>query len=369
MQGPPRELEIGPLRLFLGTPAKVGAPVMALITSAIWFQRGAIYTRVRDNPSLIPAGLVGVLILTLIILASLWVEHNAQRRYWLQRGERLALQAPLAPAPWPLPLLERMPDPLEWIMGPFLRSPQGQAMAELWRDARMGERPSRYVLLLAGAFILGYLFGTRIGGGLLGVGLGVVFALFPRQWVHNRAQAYRRRFGEQLPLALDALAAGLSAGLSFPQAVDYAARELPDPVGGAFERLSRRMELGLPVEEAMQKMHAEHPDESLALVLDGISLQRQFGGDLVEMLEETARLLRERVELEREVRAITAQGRLSGWVVAALVPVSAAILLFTNPLYINVLFETVVGQALTVLALMMQLVGLWIISRLIRIRY
>ncbi len=364
-----REWEIGGLRFFLGTPAKVGAPLMALITGVTWFLRGAIHARVRAQPSLIPAGLLAVLVLIIILLAGLWSEHIVMRRQWLRRGQQVALDGPLAPAPWPLPLLQRLPDPLEWVLGPLLRTARGRAMAELWRDAGMGERPSRYILLLGGTALLGYLFGTRIGGGLLGAGVALVFALLPRQWVHGRAQSYRRRFGEQLPLALDALAAGLSAGLSFPQAVGYAAQELPQPIGGAMQRLARRMALGLPVEEAMQQMHDEHPDESLALVIDGIALQRQFGGDLVSMLEETARLLRERVELEREVRAITAQGRLSGWVVAALVPVSAGILLFTNPVYINVLFETVIGQALAVLALMMQLVGLWIISRLIRIRY
>jgi len=87
------------------------------------------------------------------------------------------------------------------------------------------------------------------------------------------------------------------------------------------------------------------------------------------MLEESADLLRGRVELEREVRAVTTQGRLTGTVIAALVPVSAGILLAFNPRYIDVLFDTLIGQLLVVVAFVLQLVGWAIISRMVRIRY
>jgi tight adherence protein B len=87
------------------------------------------------------------------------------------------------------------------------------------------------------------------------------------------------------------------------------------------------------------------------------------------MLEESADLLRGRVELEREVRAVTTQGRLTGSVIAALVPVSAGILLAFNPRYIDVLFDTLIGQLLVVVAFVLQLVGWAIISRMVRIRY
>ncbi len=106
-----------------------------------------------------------------------------------------------------------------------------------------------------------------------------------------------------------------------------------------------------------------------ALAVEGILLQRQYGGDLVRLLGETADLLRMRLELEREVRAVTSQARLSGAVVAGLVPVSASLLLVTNPTYIDVLFETLPGQILLVVALILQLSGWAVLSRLVRIRY
>jgi len=193
--------------------------------------------------------------------------------------------------------------------------------------------------------------------------------ILPRQIVMSRAEAGRRRFGEQLPQTLDALASGLSAGLSFQQAIRYAAEELPDPSAGAMKHLDRGIQLGRPVESALRGLEVEHPEESFGLVVDSIVLQRQFGGDLVAMFGQTAALLRERLELEQEVRAVTAQGRLSGLIIATLVPVSAGILLVFNPRYVDVLFDSLVGQILLVLVMILQLAGWAIISRIVRIRY
>jgi tight adherence protein B len=224
-------------------------------------------------------------------------------------------------------------------------------------------------VLLGAAAVAGWLAGDRTAGPVLSLAFAVSLPLLPWRVVGGRAATGRRRFGEQLPQALDALAAGLAAGLSFPQAVAYARVELPEPMAEALAGLSRRMALGHPVESALKGLLEKHPEESLALVVDGIVLQRQFGGDMVAMLEDTAGLLRERVEWEREVLAITAQGRLSGAVIAGLVPVSAGILLVSNPRYIDVLFDTLLGQVLLVFALILQLAGWAIISRLVRIRF
>ena len=236
-------------------------------------------------------------------------------------------------------------------------------------DADLGDKPSRYLLLLGLAALAGGLFGDRVAGPVVGFALALGCPCLPRSIVASRAAARRRRFGEQLPQALDSLAAGLSAGLSLQQAVEFSCQELPDPAGRVLAKLWRRMMLGFPAEEALRSLLEEHQEESLALVIEGIVLQRQFGGDLVRMLEEMGDLLRQRVELDREVRAVTTQGRLSSFVIAGLVPVSAGMLLMFNPRYVDVLFDTLPGQVLLVIALLLLFVGWWIISRLIRVRY
>jgi tight adherence protein B len=172
-----------------------------------------------------------------------------------------------------------------------------------------------------------------------------------------------------MPQALDSLAAGLSAGLSLHQAVDYACEELPSPISGVFARLSWRLNLGSPLRQAMQAEQRRRENEPLAMIAEGLILQQRYGGDLIRMLENTAAILRERIELEREVHAVTTQGRFSGWVIAALMPVSAGLLFTFNPHYAEVLLKTTLGQVLIVLALSLQFIGWAVISRLIRVRY
>jgi tight adherence protein B len=299
---------------------------------------------------------------------TLGIEHDALRHAWRARiADWLHLErvGPAALADW----WKRIPDPFEALTRPLLRLAPFRRAAQDWVEAGLGPRRSRAILGLAATAIVGWLVGARIAGPLFGLSLALALPLAPRAWIAGRAEAARRRFGDQMPAVLDALASGLAAGLSFPQAISYAAEELPRPAGDALRTLSRRMTLGFHVGQALNSLLDVYPEESLGLVVDGINLQRQFGGDLVRMLSETGARLRERNELEQEVRAVTAQGRLSGWVLAALVPVSAGLLLVSNPRYIDVLFDTWIGQLLLVFSLALQLAGWAVISRLVRIAY
>lgn len=347
----------------------VGGLLMALVTTLSWSLRVALHRFAAAHAAVFSATAVGAATIGICLAAVLWVENASLRRRWRERTRREAGLTALAPAPPWRRWLGKIPDPLEWLAGPLLRTSAGGHLARDWADAGLGGRASRYLLLLLGVAFVGWALGARIGGVVLGASLAAVLPLLPRALVVGRAQAGRRQFGEQLPAALDTLAAGLAAGLSFHGALEFANQELPEPVAGAFRRLSRRISLGHPVAIALRDLHARRGDEGLALVVEGIALQRRFGGDMVRMLNELADLLRARIELEREVRAVTTQGRLSGYIIGGLVPVSAGLLLTLNPRYVDVLFDTLIGQALIVIALLLQLAGWVIISRMIRFRY
>jgi len=352
-----------------GPRVMAGAIVIAMLAGTTWVVRDRLHAALIERPALLVASFVGLLITWVILIAALWFEHSLQRRFWKRRAERLTGIGRLAFPGWAERLARRAPDPLEWLAGPVLRTVMGQRMAQDWNEAGLGTKASRYLALLAASVALGWVLGARIAGPVLAVAFALLTPVGPHQWIRSRAAGARRRFGEQLPQALDTLAAGLAAGLSFEQALQYAGDELPDPVGGSFAHLARRVSLGVPIDEALASLLEAHPEESLALTVDGIVLQRRFGGDMVAMLEETAQLLREKVELEREVRAVTVQGRLSGVVVSGLVPVSAALLLVFNPRYMDILFETLIGQVLTAIALLLLFSGWVVISRLVRITY
>jgi tight adherence protein B len=342
---------------------------MSLAVALGWFFRHHLHIIVHDVPQMVPAIFAALVVLGLTLVAILWCESEVQRRRFLQRATRVTgLKSLQSPGPFVL-MLRSFPDPLDWACTPLFRTSTGLRLAEDWTDAGFGDKPSRYMLILALAALSGMCLGDRVAGPVVGLAFALVLPLLPRSVVANRASSQRRRFGEQLPQALDSISSGLAAGLSFQQAVEFSLQELPDPVANAMAKLWRRMALGFPVEEALHSLLQERQEESLGLVIEGIILQRQFGGDQVRMLEEMSDLLRERVELEREVRAVTTQGRLSAYVVAGLVPVSAAMLLMFNPHYVDVLFETLAGQMLLILALLLLLVGWWIISRMMRMRY
>jgi len=346
-----------------------GIAIIAALSTGVWLARAKLHGMVQSWPSMVPATFVLLIVVWSLLVLSLWIESAALRQAWRQRTAQVADLPGLKPESVARRLASRFPDPLERLTGPLFATRRGQAMASEWLDAGLGRKPSRYLLLLAAVAILGGLAGARIGGAVLAAALVIAAPILPWQWVTRRAEAGRRAFGEQLPHTLDVLASGLAAGLSFQQGVEYAAAETAEPVSGALAKLARWMALGHSTDESLGHLLEAVPEESLALAVEGIELQRRVGGDLVSMLEGTADLLRERVELEREVRAVTAQGRLSGAVIAALVPVSAGILLSANPRYIDVLFDSLIGQLLLAFAIALQLAGWTVISRLMRVRY
>jgi tight adherence protein B len=359
----------GLLRRLFGPHLLPGALTIAFVTAASWTYRYPLNGFFHEHPAALPAALAGLMIAWAGLTGSLWIEYASLRRWWVAHTVLVTGISSLAPPSSVDRMLRRIPDPLEFLLLPMLRTRLGNRLAADWRDAGLGAKSSRYVALLAGTALLGFALGDRIAGEVLGIGAAIVLPVLPITMIRSRAEAGRRMFGEQLPQTLDALASGLSAGLSFQQAIRYAAEELPEPSGSTMKWLDRRIQFGQPVESALRGLQSHHPEEAFALVVDGLILQRQFGGDLVQMFGQISALLRERLELEQEVRAVTAQGRLSGWIIAALVPVSAGMLLVFNPRYIDVLFDSLIGQVLLVLVMILQLTGWAIISRILRIRY
>jgi tight adherence protein B len=342
---------------------------VAAIALLGWILRTPLHAFTTDHPAFYPAIFFGTSLLCATFALVLLLESAGLKRTWLARSALVAELDGIKPPSLIESLGKVVPDPLEFISKPFFKIPIGKRLREEWIDADLGGKPSRYLLVLFLFSGGGFILGQRVGGVLLAVALFLICPLIPRAFVRNRAESYRHRFAEQLPYVLDGLASGLSAGLSFQGAVDFVLGELSDPSRSTFRRLSNRLSLGVPLQGALLQLQNDVDEEALSLVVDGLILQRQFGGDMVQMLGETAGLLRERIELEREVRAITTQGRLSGMIIAVLVPVSAGFLLTFNPRYIDVLFDTVIGQVLVILALVLQLIGWAIISRLVRISY
>lgn len=336
-----------------------------LLIASAWLLRGALFELARDQFALVAAFAGG---LTVLVILGLLIERRQSYLFGQVWRERLAARETLPAArPWWRP--RREAGPLERRLAPLFRGASGQALLSVWRDAGFGGRAVGLLcaLLLAAAvgYLPGYLLTRRALLGsftafLAWIGLAVL--------VYGRARAQRRRFGDQFPDVLDRLSDALQAGFSLPQAMSFIVPNLLEPSAGEMARLSAQIELGLPVDDALIELYRRRPGEDVRLLVEGLTLQRQVGGDMPAMMRQMAAFVRQRVELEREVRTLTAQGRLSAMVIALLVPVSLGVLSMF-PGYTAVLFQTTVGNLVLITAGMLELVGAALVVRLIRIDY
>jgi tight adherence protein B len=170
-----------------------------------------------------------------------------------------------------------------------------------------------------------------------------------------------RAFEEQFPEALDLIARALKAGHAFATGLKMAADELPEPVGPEFRKTFEEQNFGLPLKEALENLTFRIPVLDVRFFTTAVLIQRETGGNLSEILENLAHVVRERFKILRQVRVYTAHGRLTGYVLLALPAVLCIALSFINPDHMNLLFRERMGQTLLMIALGMQIAGyVWI---------
>jgi tight adherence protein B len=156
---------------------------------------------------------------------------------------------------------------------------------------------------------------------------GFVGFLLPRFWLGRRKSGRLGAFNKQLPDTITLIANALRAGSSFLQAIELVVRESRPPISTEFGRVIREVNLGLPFDQALENMVRRVRSDDLELMATAISIQHQVGGNLAEILDSIAYTIRERVRIKGEIRTLTAQQRLSGYVVAGL-PIGLAAFLF-----------------------------------------
>ncbi|HEX8728175.1 MAG TPA: type II secretion system F family protein [Ktedonobacterales bacterium] len=219
-------------------------------------------------------------------------------------------------------------------------------------------------------------------GALLGlvipVGNPVVLALVlllaglygPAIWVRRRKLARQRKFNEQLPDLVTLMAGSLRTGYAFMQSLELVAREGAEPARSEFQRVVREVGLGIPPEEALGHLVERMQSEDLNLLVTAVNVQREVGGNLVEVLEIIATTIRERIKLLGEVGVLTAQQQLSGYIIAFL-PVGLGLLLFIiNPSYMLGMFSDThwFGWTIVSCSAIMVIIGLVIIRRIVDIK-
>ncbi|MCE2792420.1 MAG: type II secretion system F family protein [Planctomycetota bacterium] len=194
------------------------------------------------------------------------------------------------------------------------------------------------------------------------------FFFLPILFVWFKRRRRLKKFAAQLPEALDLIGQALRAGQSLAAGFQLVAQQTAAPLGPEFGRCFEEQNLGVPLEKAIMNMTTRVPNLDLRFFATSVVLQRQTGGDLAEILDKIAHLIRERFQIFGQIQALTGEGRLSGVVLLALPPALFVAMLFLNFNYIMMLFNEPLGRKMLAFAIFMQLLGAACIKKIITIK-
>ena len=198
--------------------------------------------------------------------------------------------------------------------------------------------------------------------------LGMVMFVVPFVWLLTKRTFRLKTFAGQLPDALELVARALRAGHSLAAGMHVVAEEMPAPISDEFLRVYEEQNLGIPIEEALNGMTERVPNLDLRFFVTSVLIQRQTGGDLAEILDKIGYVIRERFRILGQVKALTAEGRLSGVILIALPFGLFLIMLHIKPDYIEKLWTHELGIKMSVFALFMQLLGAVVIRKIVNIK-
>lgn len=222
------------------------------------------------------------------------------------------------------------------------------------------------MLSLAGVMFL--LARNLLHNQLLALVAAFIGGILPYLYVRRRRRKRKEEIDALLPEAVDLITNALKSGFSLETALRMAAREIPDPLGIELGIAFEEQNLGVSLTEAFSNLGNRVESEDLNLFITALLIHKKTGGNLAEVLEKIGNTIRERFRLEREVRIFTAQGRLSGFILVLLPIIVAIAILVFNPAYLKILWMEKVGKYLVGIAVIMQLLGIWVINRIVNIR-
>lgn len=227
-------------------------------------------------------------------------------------------------------------------------------------------RPSEFVGIVVLAVIVSQIVALAIARNIfVNLAMAVIGAILPFLVLSILQRKRRAAFNVQLVDALMMIASSLRSGSSFLRGMQVVAQEMPQPISEEFQRVVNEVGVGRTMEEALKIMVARIKSYDLDMVVTAILIQLQVGGNLAEMLEIIASTIRERIRIYGEMRVLTAEGRLSGWVLVA-IPVTLGVALsFVNPEYMSFLIKERLGHYFLAAAAILQIIGGLIIKRML----
>lgn len=231
----------------------------------------------------------------------------------------------------------------------------------------VSEYAALHVISMFGFFAAGYfvLFGQQL---VMAIVSGFVGFFAPRLYVSRVTSSRLIRFENQLPDTLGLWVNALRSGYSVLQSMEAIARDAPEPTATEFKRVVQEVQLGIDPEDALEHLLNRVESEDLDLVITAVNIQREVGGNLAEILDVISHTIRERIKLKGEIRVLTAQGRITGYLISFL-PIILALFLYTiNPGYMGNLFENrMCGWPMLGIALALIGIGFALVQKIVDI--
>ena len=311
---------------------------------------------------------IGVFVAVLgIVLGSYWLlivrpeqEQSGAVRRRLRKGRTQIAKAEIGKAEERLSTVDLLDTALQrWSS---LSAPLKQLLERAGLQMTVGV----LVLLCVFCAIVAATVGVLLSRyNVVGLVLALVAGPIPYVWVRRKAAKRLARFEEQFPEAIDLIARALRAGHALPTALQLASEEVPDPVGGEFKLLFEKQNYGLSMAEALREFGDRVPVLDARFFVTAVMTQREMGGNLSEVLDKLATVIRDRFKVKRQVRAVSAHGRITGWVLGALPPAVAIILFVISPQHVRLLVDDPIGVYMVVTALVLQVIGVLAIRRIV----
>jgi tight adherence protein B len=261
-------------------------------------------------------------------------------------------------------------EPVHWLERVLITMPWGLGLATLIHQT---QPTHRLPLLLLGLGVAPVVGGLALGLMVQNILMPLLACLIPLGTFTVLVQLRQRRFDKilaQFPGALMVLAGALRAGHAFPSALKLAATETPAPLGAELQGMSQDLSLGLPLERCLHKLLLRvNAMADFQLFATAVTLQHETGGNLAEVLDNLTQTIRLRFKLQQHIASVTAQSRMTGYLMGAAPSIVLGVLTLFFYSYVAALYENPLGNLGLALALLLQLLGLFTIRKLIDIRY
>jgi tight adherence protein B len=265
-------------------------------------------------------------------------------------------------------LVKRPSEGLPIIDRLFAKLEAGPRLSRLIEQSGVKTTPSTVLVLSLGAALVGGLLVLIFTRQVVLAPLGaLITGVLPIGFLLQRRGARLRKFEEYFPEALDLMARALRAGHAFQTAMGMAGDELKEPVGPEFKKTFDQQNFGLPLKDALHQLTERVPILDVRFFVTAVLIQRETGGNLSEILENLAHVVRERFKIRRQVRVHTAHGRFTAGVLLSLPPAMGVMLSMINPDHMDLLFKERIGQTMIMVAIVMQTIGFFWIRKVIKI--